>query len=469
MPVGSPRHAIAHRLSELERLLRAGPRNAAELMAHLGVAQPTLSRAVHAHPDVLPGFRIRGERTPMYALLRKLPGGLAAQQRIYRISRGGVIEPFARVAFLSGGATLEITDAGATLYEGLPPYMAFSSPSGFLGQQIAGDVAAQLQLPLNLKDWGDDHRIAYLFTHGFNLAGNLVYGEAPVQREVEFRNAPATPAAQKLEHYVAMANRSRDAAYGSSAGGEQPKFLALAEDTGHVIVKFAREGSRMAELLPMEHAALRALEAVDVPAAQTTPLRAGGYVFLEVQRFDRIGRHGRVGMLSCGAIDDEFFGRRDTWSEFASRAEAARYLSAHDARNIDVMAAFGELIGNTDRHFENISMLIGDDREYAGLAPAYDILPMRYASIGAGLDPELNPVTPALGTIGAQPEVWTRAAAAAISFWTAVEQGNLPLPPPAPFRRLATRNLAVVRAFMEPLVIPAKEQNRPAATGTRRS
>jgi len=88
-------------------------------------------------------------------------------------------------------------------------------------------------------------------------------------------------------------------------------------------------------------------------------------------------------MLSCGSVDDEYFGGRDSWSEFAARCEDAGYLSAQQARDIDVMAAFSELIGNTDRHFENISMLLDEDGEYAGVAPAYDILPMRYASIGA--------------------------------------------------------------------------------------
>jgi serine/threonine protein kinase HipA of HipAB toxin-antitoxin module len=78
---------------------------------------------------------------------------------------------------------------------------------------------------------------------------------------------------------------------------------------------------------------------------------------------------------------------RDSWPEFAARCEQAKYLSPQDARHVDTLAAFSELIGNNDRHFENISLLIGEDGEYQGIAPAYDILPMRYASIGGGVDP----------------------------------------------------------------------------------
>jgi hypothetical protein len=194
------------RFQELERLLRLGPRSAQELMSALGISQPTLSRTIHAYPEALASFRVSGDRTPKYGLLRKLPGGLNPRQKVYRISNTGSIEPFADVAFLSGGATLEGTAAGGTLYDGLPPYMAFSSPSGFLGRQIARAAASEMQFPESLKDWGDDHRIAYLFTRSLNLAGNLVYGEASLQREVEFRKAPATPVADKLDHYVAMAN-----------------------------------------------------------------------------------------------------------------------------------------------------------------------------------------------------------------------------------------------------------------------
>ncbi len=156
------------------------------------------------------------------------------------------------------------------------------------------------------------------------------------------------------------------------------------------------------------HLALRSLEVVGVPAARTQLVESSDYVFLEVQRFDRVGRNGRVGMLSGGFIDDGFFGARDNWTDFAARCLRAGYLSAEEALHIDVMAAFSELIGNGDRHFDNIFVLVGEDGEYQGVAPAYDILPMRYAPIGAGVDPQLSPISPKLDSIGAKPAVWAR-------------------------------------------------------------
>lgn len=397
-------------------------------------------------------FRVTGERTPRYALLRQLPLGLSARQRIYRTISAGKILPFADVEFLSGGATLEKTAKTTRLYQGLPPYMAFAAPSGFLGRRLAQEASRAQPFPSNLKDWNDDHRVAYLFTQALNLPGNLVFGDASLQKELDFLTLAPTPAEETLETYAAMAAALRGAAYGSSAGGEQPKFLGLSEDAGHVIVKFAKRGSRMADLLPLEQLALRCLAEVGVPASRTRLLTAGDFVFLEVQRFDRVGLKGRVGMLSAGVVDDEFFGMRDSWPEFAQRCEQSKYLSAEDARYVDVMAAFSELIGNSDRHFENISMLIAEDGEYLGIAPAYDILPMRYASIGGGMDPDLVPITPKVGSIGAKPAVWAMAARAAEKFWTAAMSEDLGVPLSPEMRQLAKANLSAAQAFVAPLL-----------------
>ena len=437
---------------EVERALAKGPRTAAQLTTALGVSQPTLSRTIQALSQTVTSFRVTGQRTPLYGLLRPLPMGLNPRQRIHRYLGKGHIRPFADVEFLAGGATLERAGSVTTLYEGLPPYMAFAAPSGFLGRLLAREAARSLLFPASLKDWSDEHRVAYLFTQGLNLPGNLVFGDVSLQKEMELRAAAPIPAAKKLAHFTEMASALKAAAYGSSAGGEQPKFLSLTEDSGHVIVKFAKLGSRMAELLPLEHLALRALHEIGVPAAPTQLLAAGDHVFLEVARFDRVGPTGRIGMLSAGSIDDESFGMRDSWPEFAARCVQAKVLPSSDARHIDTMAAFSELIGNTDRHFENISLLIGEDGEYKGIAPAYDILPMRYASIGGGMDPDLTPIEPKIGTIGPKPEIWEQAARAAERFWLSAQTEALPAPLSQEMRRLAVRNLDVARTFVAPLL-----------------
>ena len=333
---------------KIERLLRTGPQSASQLASALGASQSTVSRALHQLAASVESFKLPRERTPRYALLRRLPDGLNARQRVYRVLRSGAIEPFADLAFLAGGGTLERIGKTSRLYQGLPPYIVFSAPSGFLGRQMAASAAKfRDSLPPSLKDWGDDHRVVYLFTHATNPPGNLLFGELPVQLALDMRRIPPTPAEDKIASFDESAAMLKGASYGSSAGGEQPKFLAWVKGAGHVIVKFAKKGSRMAELLPLEHLALRALKEAGVPAAGTQLLASEDYVYLEVQRFDRIGDGGRIGMLSAGAVDDEFFGQRDTWSQFATRCVQAKYLSASDAQHINVMAAFSELIGNT--------------------------------------------------------------------------------------------------------------------------
>lgn len=77
---------------------------------------------------------------------------------------------------------------------------------------------------------------------------------------------------------------------------------------------------------------------------------------------------------------------------------------------------------------------------------------MRYAPIGGGVDPALIPITPRIGAIGAKPQVWARAAAAARRFWMAVSDDDVGLPVPAAFRALAVSNLAVIEDFIAPLL-----------------
>lgn len=70
------------RLDAAAKLLRSGPKTAEQLMAALKVSQPTLSRTIQAGPQRFLKFRVSGQRTPMYACERPLPGGVSPSQRI---------------------------------------------------------------------------------------------------------------------------------------------------------------------------------------------------------------------------------------------------------------------------------------------------------------------------------------------------------------------------------------------------
>lgn len=386
------------------------------------------------------------------------------QQAVYAVDEAGVVQPAGAVTLLAGGQSLVDSGIhGMRLFDGLPPAMTFAAPSGFLGRQAAVQAARRIGVPASLTDWSDDHKATYLFTLETDAPGNLIFGDTPLAEMLEQRKTrPAVRPKAKTKAYVQYTEDSLHSVVGSSAGGQQPKFTCETTDLGHVIVKFAKQGTRMADLLLLEHLALSSLADKGVPAARTQILHAGAMRLLESQRFDRVGRFGRKGVISAGSFDDEHFGRRDSWPQFADRCVQSRLLDEGQADIIRTFAAFSELIGNTDTHFENLSLMVDSSGRPTATAPAYDMLPMKYATPGAGMDPALAPLSPKLGTIGVRPGVWKLAFGAASRFWgQAAQDARLS----RPMRGLATKNLGVITDFVKPL-LPA---TTPVAAPPRRS
>jgi len=418
-------------------------------MQLLDISQPTLSRIIHEVGALL--FRIRGQRTPLYGLLRSIPR-MQSRQPIYRVTEEGSVERAGTVNLLIGGQTVvEFERGGAQVFAGLPPAMVFSCPSGFLGRHVAQQFSKQLGLPPKLNVWTDDHRAAFLFMSEPGAPGNLIFGDESLSLMLEERKTRLVVAPDdKLTMYAASTRDIGHTIGGSSAGGEQPKFTCETSDVGHVIVKFALEHTRMADLLVLEHLALSSLADEGLPAATTRLFRADGRMMMESQRFDRVGRFGRRAVVSAGAWDDENFGYRDTWSQFADRCVQTRDLPESQANVIRTFAAFSELIGNDDTHFENLSLMMDAKGRPSAVAPAYDLLPMRYAPQVAGIgDPELTPISPSVGTIGVTRVVWEAAYAAARRFWERAAAEELLT---QPMRELAKTNLAVIAEFIKPLV-----------------
>lgn len=205
-------------------------------------------------------------------------------------------------------------------------------------------------------------------------------------------SAPATPVPERSRRntYPKLAQAALAGADpGSSAGGEQPKFTARVSGRSGVravIVKFSpptgtEVGRRWADLLICEHLAHEVLRAHGLPASQSALLEGGDRVFLEVTRFDRVGDLGRRPLASLFAIDAEFIGGAQTWSEGAARLLKAGQLGAAEAATVMRFEAFGRLIQNSDRHLGNLSFFWEEPRPGAPtftLAPLYDMLPMAF-------------------------------------------------------------------------------------------
>lgn len=368
---------------DLQDALSSGPRTAAELQATLGISQPTLSRLLATRSAQV--CRLGRARATRYAWRRDVRG-LAPSQPLYRVTPGGQITRIGTLQILRGGYWFDDIEqpAASQWFDGLPWFLADMRPQGFLGQRFVRQLAG-MGLPDNLNDWQDDHALVALACRGEDALGNLILGDASLTRWQETTRDDAIALTDRAAQYprLAQAALAGDAT-GSSAGGEQPKFTAFVGEQA-VIVKFSESissaaGRRWADLLIAEHHALAVMAEAGQPAAQTDIIEADGRVFLEVQRFDRSGLRGRSGLISLGAIDDEFVGRRQSWLDTAQTLTQQRRLSPQSLARVAWQQAFAMLIGNTDRHFGNLSVRY-EGRWPAEVAPAYDMLPMLDAPV----------------------------------------------------------------------------------------
>jgi len=76
--------------------------------------------------------------------------------------------------------------------------------------------------------------------------------------------------------------------------------------------------------------------------------------FLEAERFDRVGTHGRRGVVTLAGLDNGYYGQRDDWAAAADRMERDGWMTGDDAERLRTLWWFGRLIGNTDMHFANV-------------------------------------------------------------------------------------------------------------------
>lgn len=387
-----------------------GQARAAELAVRLGVSQPTISRLLAAAGEQV--CRMGSGRATRYARTRSIPG-LSTRIPVHRVDTAGQAHRYGELHLLAQGHHwLQHEDGSGAFFEGLPPFAADMSPQGYVGRSFTARFP-ELEVPRRITDWNDDHRLLALALRGEDCTGDLILGNESLNR---FLANP--PRSIQPSDYPALARASMEGQPGSSAGGEHPKFTAYSEGR-HVLVKFsaADEGAatqRWRDLLVCESLALEAIRAAGLPAAVARSLLIEGRRFLEVERFDRIGPRGRKPLLSLGAIDDEYFGHRDTWTQAAVRMLTARRIDAEDARRMRWLDTFGQLTGNSDRHFGNLSFFVEDDGRFR-LAPVYDMLPMLFAPVGTDLiEPRFEPAPPTADTL----DVWPQAARCAVAYWS---------------------------------------------------
>ncbi|HET6534941.1 MAG TPA: HipA domain-containing protein [Sphingomicrobium sp.] len=403
-------------MSDLTDALRDGSMPAGELTARLGISPATLMRRVRAAGAAV--VRIGASHATRYGLRRELPGLGASEVPLFRIDASGRAISVGRLVFMAGEESAWLP--AGTVFDGLPPEIADMRPSGFIGHSFSRRFP-ELPVPERVDDWSDHHTVIALARRGEDLPGNLVLGDESIARW--FEHAP--PAVTRADYPSLAESATAGDIPGSSAGGDRPKFGVFA-DGRHVLVKYAGgEGpvaERWRDLLALEDIALAVLRglgpamAVDAQLVDTATHR-----FLEVERFDRIGERGRRAVITLAAVHAR---ATDTWAQAARSMTDAGMLPPDDARTLQLLDAFAQLIANTDRHHYNVALFpqftgegestAATARRYA-LAPAFDQVPMLYAPTGGGQLPErtFSRAAPAGDTWN----VWEDAVALGTEFW----------------------------------------------------
>lgn len=297
-------------------------------------------------------------------------------------------------------------------------------------------MAKHFQIEDKPEKWSDLELLYVLISYGDNLQGNLLLGDgraldAYQQRRIKIAERPFR-AVYPMSHYYQFAELalSEGEEYGSSAGGEQPKFTTMVGDETEgrpraVIVKFSPKldsasGRRWADLLHAEHIANEVLREAGFEAAQTRMIQLDDRVFLESERFDRVGATGRRGLVSLRALDAAHLGMgQGSWAKAARKLKADRWIHAEDAERMIQLHCFGELIANTDMHWGNVSFFVPEQSPFP-LAPVYDMLPMYFRPSGTGevIERAFKPALP-------KPEdqaAWLQMYPHAITFWQRITE-----------------------------------------------
>jgi hypothetical protein len=312
------------------------------------------------------------------------------------------------------------------LYPDLPWFIEDQRPQGFLGRAFARRVADDIGAARDLQLWRCDDVVLALLRHGSDEPGDLVVGDRSLQHALDEAMAPADAidSSTRDRRFPELAEAVlRGDPIGSSAGGEQPKFaVVLRNGDSHapVIVKFSDHletpgGRRWADLLVCEHLASVLLRENGLLAARNELHEAGGRMFLQSDRFDRTPCLGRCGFVSLFALDAAYYGHgRIDWWRFAPQLHRDGWIDAESARRLRLYGWFGALIANEDMHLGNAALHLATTRPFT-LAPAFDMLPMRFRPASSGeviaLDYKVVLPTPEQRTD------WEEAAGLALDFW----------------------------------------------------
>jgi len=363
-----------------------------ELQEATGKSQPTVSRLLgELAGQVLVLGRARATR---YGLPKSIHG-LPSQQPVFWTGEDGAVRHIGTLSLLAQDILHVDTALVRSITRGvLPWYLVPLQAQGFLGRLLAQRLAPSGIGPDPARWSLEATLFAALQLH--DAGGAISIGE-PVGAQA---HSPLSTDAARIpaELDALAADVARTLPAGSSAGGEQPKFLALLDNGQHVLVKFTPPrgtpfGDRWADLLQAEAVASQVLSEHGVPVARTSVVESATRTYLLSERFDRVGARGRRHIVPVGAAHGAFVADPySNWSATCAALARQRRLSTLEADQATALLQFGRLIGNADMHSGNLALLVKTEDLAKGrftLAPVYDMLPMRWrpdAALGGAPD-----------------------------------------------------------------------------------
>lgn len=406
----------------LSLLKEKGAMTSVDLQQAIKKSQPTVSR-------ILSGIGVeiivmgKGPRA-QYAAPHPI-GSDSPQQPIWLIDALGDAKKIGTLSYLMKNQIAIEADGVVDFFQAeLPWYLTSQKAHGFLGRLLA----QQIPLPnatSNPELWSlETVLVAALHLHDAPGALRVGFGDKFNQRKMATISSDEhCESAQSTSLDEIAADIAKIQPAGSSAGGEQPKFLGITDKNEHVLVKFSPPrgtpfGDRWTDLLYAESICGEVLIRHGQSAAKSQVVRGKDRTYLISTRFDRIGKSGRKHVVPLGAAHTAFVpGAYANWASTCDNLARQGKLSADDAEAATFLLHFGRLIGNSDMHSGNLSLfargntLLDISKGNFSLTPSYDMLPMRWK-------PDVSIGIQDYDSFGVDDYISTKAVrAAAVDFW----------------------------------------------------
>lgn len=401
-------------------LARGEPLTAAQLAAATQKSASSISLALGKLGDRV--HRMGAARSTKYALKKDILG-LSADQAVLCPTGSNMDTPrhWGQLTLLHNNWLHVRSEKNEWLTKDcLPWFLAPLKPQGFLGRELARSAP---NFPPDPELWS----LAQILYCAVALIHNP--SGAFFLNTYQTKTLAAPQDGSPLgDYYDTLAKETgQGLPAGSSAAGEQPKFVVSFRRNRPAIVKFTPPhgtpyGECWRALLLLEKLALDILQSHAVASAGSEILHTQQRTYLQSTRFDRDAAVGTRHVVAIAALHAEFVG--GSWTNWVKTSEALAQkglITQHELQQIATIFAFGQYIGNFDMHSDNLSFFVDDViTPKIRLAPVYDMLPMMWRpDIHRGVSD--SPIRPQLMPAGyadeqAQARLW------AIEFWEQAAQ-----------------------------------------------